>query len=113
MKLPYGDRTNQEQIANKIQTYALNFEHRDGKHKARLFKAKLGITIANQVILETALIQAAKNNEAIPTETNQYGEKYVIDFRITTEIGSSIVRSCWIIRFGENYPRLTTVYPLN
>ncbi len=47
MKLPYNYKIKQEQIIEKLATCALNFEHKDGQHKARLFKSKLGITISN------------------------------------------------------------------
>ncbi|MEM9214962.1 MAG: hypothetical protein AAGD25_11520 [Cyanobacteria bacterium P01_F01_bin.150] len=35
-----------------------------------------------------------------------------MDFRMQTEVGASMVRSAWIIRTGELYPRLTSVYPI-
>ncbi len=55
MKLPYGEATRLEQIAWKVETYSLNTEHSEGKHKAILFRAKLGITIENKEVLITAL----------------------------------------------------------
>lgn len=112
MKLSYGERVNREQIIDKLTTYSLNFEHKDGKHKARLFRAKLGIVLDNQEILVAALIKAAINCKSAYHTTSEYGDKYVIDFDLTTEVGTSKIRSCWIVRFGETYPRLTTVYPI-
>ena len=50
MKLPYGEAARLEQIARKVETYLLNTEHPKGKHKARLFKAKLGITIESKEV---------------------------------------------------------------
>lgn len=112
MKLPQGDQVKTEQIIDKLITYALNIEHKDGKHKARLFKSKLGITLDNKEILIQALINIAKNHDYIFTQNSQYGQKYVIDFDLTTSLGTAKIRSAWIIRFEENYPRLTTVYPI-
>lgn len=113
MKLPYRERAKRKQIAEKLTSYALNVNHRDGQHKARLFKAKLGITKENQEIIELALLKAVMVKEAVYTQRSEYGDKYVIDFLLTTSEGSSKIRSAWIIRFGENYPRLTSVYPID
>ncbi|ACK72903.1 hypothetical protein PCC7424_4540 [Gloeothece citriformis PCC 7424] len=110
MKLPYGNQVDQQQIIDKLTTYSLNFDHKEGKHKAGLFKDKLGILLENQEIILTALRQAAINEELIYQTTSEYRNKYVIDFNLTTEVGTSIIRSCWIIRLTEVYPRLITVY---
>ncbi|WP_370630501.1 DUF6883 domain-containing protein [Synechocystis sp. PCC 7339] len=56
MKLPYGDQTDVKQITDKLQTYSLSLSHPNGKHKARLFRAKLGITINNQDFLITKVL---------------------------------------------------------
>ena len=60
-----------------------------------------------------ALIKAAANEPIAFAQTSQYGQKYVIDFELVTELGMSKVRSAWIIRLEEKYPRLTTVYPID
>ena len=113
MKLPKGNQVKPEQIIDKLITYALNKDHKDGQHKARLFKSKLGITLDNKEILVTTLIKVAEEDDYIFTQNSQYGQKYVIDFYLTTNVGSSKIRSAWIIPFDDDYPRLTTVYPLN
>ncbi len=59
MKLPYGDQADVKQITGKLQTYSLNLIYPNGKHKARLFRAKLGITINNQDFLVTKLREVA------------------------------------------------------
>ncbi|ELR99708.1 DUF6883 domain-containing protein [Gloeocapsa sp. PCC 73106] len=112
MKLPYRDSIRREQLVEKLTTYALNFEHKDGKHKARLFKAKLGITVNNQETLITAIFEAVNTQHASYTTTSQHGKQYVIDFIMETQVGTSKIRSAWIIPLEENYPRLTTIYPI-
>ena len=42
MKLPNGDRAN---LGNKIEDYCLNLDYNVGKHKAILFKNRLGLTL--------------------------------------------------------------------
>ena len=85
MKLPYGEAARFEQIARKVETYSLNTEHSKGRHKARLFKAKLGITIENKEVLVAALLNKAVEGEAKFTETTAYGEKWLFrNWRGTT-----------------------------
>ncbi|MDJ0555003.1 MAG: hypothetical protein QNJ68_11265 [Microcoleaceae cyanobacterium MO_207.B10] len=48
MKLPNGEEVKKEQINEKLLTYILAENHKDGKHKARLFRSKLGITLENK-----------------------------------------------------------------
>ncbi|WP_330202305.1 DUF6883 domain-containing protein [Cyanobacterium sp. DS4] len=112
MKLPNGDKVNPSQINEKLTTYILKEDHKDGKHKALLFKSILGITLNNKYLLIEALIKIAKEEDICHSENSPYGKKYVIDFLLTTPDGFSIIRSAWIILNKENYPRLTTVYPL-
>ncbi|MFN6140816.1 MAG: DUF6883 domain-containing protein, partial [Pseudanabaena sp.] len=51
--------------------------------------------------------------EATFVETSDYGAKYVIEFSLTTEVGTAIILSAWIVRFEDDYPRLTSVYPVD
>ena len=112
MKLPDGDKINLLQIEDKLVTYSLNFNHRDGKHKARLFSTKLGITIENKQILINKLQEIVLKDDVIYTQKSQYGNKFVVDFFMSTKFGTSAVRSVWIIHHSENYPRLVTIYPI-
>ena len=110
MKLPNG---NQAQLGDKLDRYILNPQHPKGKDKATLFKNRLGITLENKEILENILFDVAVNHEAIIYKQDKYGIQYDIKFSMTTEFGKSLVISCWIIRSGEDFPRLTTAYPIN
>ena len=97
---------------NKLVGYALNFNHAEGKHKARVFKAALGLTVENLAELKNALLEAVKTLDAIPDKSNQYGQKYVIDFPMTHNNKAAIIHSVWIVRYAENFPRLVTAYIL-
>jgi len=110
LKLPYGDAADPEQIVEKLETYALDVNHTSGKHKARLFRSKLGITLDNKTMLVEALLVAAATEPAFLTTSDLYGHRYVIDFSMTTAVGTSMVRSAWIIQPGKAYPRLTSGY---
>ncbi|MDA0672972.1 MAG: hypothetical protein O3C67_04600 [Cyanobacteria bacterium] len=112
MKLPYAAAVDRRQILQKLETYALDFNHPSGKHKARLFRSKLGITLESKTFLADALMEAVLQVDAIATTEDQYGKRYVVDFPIAAVGGGSMVRSAWIIRQGEPMPRLTSVYPI-
>lgn len=109
-KLP---NSNKAQLGNKLERYSLNPEHPRGKHKAAMFRNRLGISLENKEALENALLEAAISNEAIIYREDKYGVHYDIKFLMTTETGSSLILSCWIIRKDEDFPRLTNTYPVD
>src|SRR5436309_2476323 len=108
MTLPYADRAVVD-IA-KLRDYCLNPRHWRGRHKARVFAAALGITAADANLLRDALLAAAKNQEARLTDADQYGARYVLEFTMLGPAGSARVRSRWIIRTDEDFPRLATCF---
>jgi hypothetical protein len=55
-------------------------------------------------------LEAAKMEEATPTEHDQYGQRFVVDLTLTGPGGQSRVRSAWIIRTGEDFPRFTSCF---
>jgi hypothetical protein len=109
MRLPGGERA---QIGDKLERYCLNPNHGKGKDKAALFRDHLGLTLDNKSILEAALLAAAIHNEATLRVCDQYGDHYNIRFYMQTDAGKSWVLACWIIRRGEDFPRLTNAYPV-
>lgn len=107
MKLPNGDRA---ELGDKLDRYSLNTKHPKGKHKALLFKKRLGITLANKEVLKLALREIATKGEAKLYKIDKFGTHYGLVFFLQTDIGESLVLSCWIIRFTEDFPRLTNTY---
>ncbi|MBC8043334.1 MAG: hypothetical protein IAF08_07800 [Rhizobacter sp.] len=111
MKLPNSERLFIPE--EKLEGYALNASHKVGSHKARLFRAMFDLTSENASVLRKALIEAATQSEdARYTLTDNYGAKYVLEFELATEKGKGIIFSSWMIRHGEDFPRLTSCYPL-
>ena len=108
MKLPNGGRAD---LGTKLEDYTLNPLHRDGRNKARVFDSVLGITLATPDALRYALLDAAASSDQVePRGNNGFGEVYVLRFPLNTPKGSATVLSAWIIRHGEDFPRLTTCY---
>lgn len=108
MLLPNGDRAIIP--VSKLRGYALNFAHRHGRHKARVFRSALEITSANADLLLDALTEAAKTQPAMPLRWNAMGQLYQIDFEMSGPAGTARVRSGWIVLVGEDIPRLTTTH---
>ena len=70
------------------------------------------MTADNAEELRDALLAAARTHDAIPTEQDEYGQRYVLDFTMNEPAGQANVRSSWIVRRGEDFPRLTSCYVL-
>lgn len=96
----------------KLREYCLNSTHDEGKHKARLFAAALGMTRDNAEDLRQALLQAVKTHEAKSGRRDGYGQRYIVDFMLEWHGKQARIRSGWIIEHGSDTPRLTSCYPL-
>jgi hypothetical protein len=94
----------------KLRDYCLNPDNPRGCNKARVFASALGITADDSERLRTKLLEAALSGEVRLGEVDMYGQRYTIDFDMTTDAGNARVRSSWIILRNETVPRLTTCY---
>lgn len=110
MKLPNPERA----VVNitKLRDYCLDPEHLRGKHKARVFAATLGLTADDAEELRVALLDAAMTNEATLGEADIYGQRYTLDLTMEKEDKQATIRSCWIVRTSEDFPRMTSCYVL-
>lgn len=93
----------------KLIDYCLSESHPVGKHKVRFISA-LGFSVENYQDLKNAILINIQNNEATITEINQYGALYVVDISAENSPKNAIVRTSWIIKTDENFPRLTSCY---
>ena len=108
MRLPGGESAIVDLV--KLTGYCLDPEHPRGRHKARVFAAALGVTSAHADLLRAALRAAAAAGEARPALADQFGERYVLEFRMQGPSGAATVVSTWIILRGEHRPRLTSCF---
>src|SRR5438132_14244701 len=106
MKLPNGDRAIVD-IA-KLSDYCLSPEHPRGRHKARVFASALGLTADHAEGLRDALLEISRTGEALATDHDEFGQRYVVDFTMKGPSGEAAVRSSWMVRAGEDFPRLTS-----
>jgi hypothetical protein len=86
---------------SKVCEYCLDPQHPRGRHKARVFLSTLGLTQTDARFLRAALIQAAREGDAVAGATVDYGDRH------------ATVRSAWIVLGGEASPRLTSCFVLS
>jgi len=108
MTLPDGDRALVDLA--KLRDYCLDPSHEDGKHKARVFASALGIGRADAALLRKHLLEAAAREPASIVAETRFGTLYMLESVMTTDAGSAVIRSGWMVRYSENFPRLTTCY---
>lgn len=94
----------------KLRDYCLSPRHPRGRHKAKVFVSALGLTADDAEELRVALLHAAVSKGASSVEDDEYGERYMLDFETETEAGRAMVRSSWIVRREEQFPRLTSCW---
>lgn len=110
MKIPGGEFATVDLA--KLRDYCLNPFHPEGKHKARVFTAMLGLSLSDLEFLRDQLLIAAEVLEAEVGVKDKYGDRYVIDFLLTNGLRRATVRSAWIIPSGKLIPHLTSCYVL-
>lgn len=114
MKLPNAERAIVD--LEKLRDYSLNPNHPEGKHKARVFLASLGFTADHAERLRELIMEAILTTEATEQQPTSYGRRFRVDFQVKGEQGFVVmlvtIRSAWIIRNNEDFPRLTSCFIL-
>ncbi|MBE2232112.1 MAG: hypothetical protein IAE85_01315 [Anaerolinea sp.] len=110
MLLPHAEQAVVD--IRKLRDYCLNPLHDEGKHKAKLFVAALGMTAKDAYDLREMLLDAVLSNDAVMGRQDKYGQRYIVDFGMVWHNRRATVRSAWIIENGSTTPRLTSCYPL-
>jgi hypothetical protein len=112
MKLPNAERA----VVNieKLRDYSLSPNHPEGKHKARVFLEKLALKADDAERLRNLILEAVLTTEAKVQQPTPYGQRFVVDFQLKQEerfvVTFVTIRSAWIIRNDEDFPRLTTCF---
>lgn len=110
MELPNAQRAVVE--IEKLRDYCLSTTHPRGKHKAMVFASALGISANDAEWLRDQILSAVLRNEAVSTEKDEFGQRYLIDFEIDYKDRRARIRTSWIIRISEDFARLTSCYVL-
>lgn len=77
MKLPNVERAVVSIV--KLRDYSLNPQHDAGKHKARVFKAALGLTTDDAEWLREKILSAVKSEEAVARPVSPFGVNFTVD----------------------------------
>jgi hypothetical protein len=96
----------------KLRDYCLNPLHDDGKHKARLFWAILGMTAADAEDLQRILLEAIQTTPAQLGRQDAFGQRYTVDVLVKWQGKQAMVRSGWIVEHHADMPKLTSCYPV-
>jgi hypothetical protein len=108
MKLPNARSARFD--ANKLVNYSLDPHHTRGGDKARVFRAALGVDGTHAEWLRVQILDALPNAAAKPTLQDHYGMRYAVDITITRQNREAVIRTAWIIRDGEDFPRFISAW---
>src|SRR5580693_5300883 len=96
----------------KLENYILNMEHRQGKHKARVFKSALEIERRHAPILAELIHRSLERSPAERSESDDHGDRWTTWHEIIGLNGQSmIVTVAWIFkRNAEQIPVFISCY---
>jgi hypothetical protein len=110
MKLPGAERAYVD--INKVRDYCLGSSHPEGRHKARVFRSALDLSAKDAEYLRRAILNAVAGADAVRGKSDAYGSRYVVDLKSERGARHATIRTVWIVRRNEDFPRLLTCYVL-
>jgi hypothetical protein len=110
MQLPNGENALVD--IEKLIEYCLSPQHPRGKHKARVFMSACGIGADYAEPLRQQLLEAAAKGQATELPEIGYGRRYNVEWNIAGPHGTALIRTAWIIRPEEDFPRFVSAFVL-
>ena len=96
----------------KLEVYCLDPTHPRGRHKARVFRGALGITLRDASWLRRVILDGIPHSEAVEIENDSFGSRWRVDLAVARQEREAVVRTVWIVRIGEEVPRFVTCWVL-
>ena len=109
-RLPNADRAVID--ARKLADYCLDPTHPRGRHKARVFRAALGIDRTDARWLQEQIAEALPDSEAVELEGDNFGTRWGVDIPLARQNTHIMIRTLWIVKTGETVPRFVTCWVL-
>ena len=94
----------------KIANYCLDGDHPLGRHKARVFRAALGLTIADAGWFRQEILRSVQDAEAVELETDRFGTRFCVDLVLRRHGREAVVRTVWIVAGSTEAPRFVTCW---
>jgi hypothetical protein len=98
----------------KLADYCLSPTHPRGRHKARVFRAALGIEQADAAWLREVLLVGVTTAEALEMSQDAHGTTWRADLQVvrpgSAPGGNAVVRTLWIVPPGLGVPRFVTCW---
>jgi hypothetical protein len=94
----------------KLEEYCLNPFHPTGKNKALVFKSVFGFTQEDAEFLRENILNEISKNDAIYDRVDEFGQRFTVDIKIRILDVKNVIRTNWIIKNSEDFPRLITCY---
>ena len=109
MKLPNAE--NAYVAPEKLSDYLLSEAHDEGGPKSKFFRG-VGFAEAMADSLSQSLKAIASGFEVLSETPTEHGMKYVVDGSLLSPTGQTVrVRTVWMVRTEEDFPRFVTAYP--
>ncbi len=97
--------------SRKLTHYALDEQSPVGKHKAILFKNRLGFNKENYLDLVLQIKQRVLETEITFHSEDEFGKRYTAEIEIQGTAGQKeIVKTGWLIGHNSKVAHLTTLY---
>lgn len=94
----------------KLTQYCLSGNHPTGKNKAKVFHSVLGITHLDAQELRNIILHEILVKECIEKNEDNFGKRYEVLFGLKRNNREAEICPAWIVKSGEDFPRLTTCY---
>ena len=72
----------------------------------------MGLSQDDADSLREDLLRAVVENDAAPGASDEYGDRFTVDFELRRGDRRALIRSAWILLRGELSPRLTSCFVL-
>ena len=96
----------------KLENYALDMQHPEGRRKALVFKDVLGIERRHAGVLAEILRLSLPSAHALPAKSAEYGDKWTTYHHIVgLNAQSAVVTAAWIFKKEQSdIPQLISCY---